>query len=237
MSSASSENDSGRSDNEQGGPGGRRLPPPIRTRGASQDQVLDLLTELEQLPGKATAWFGRRVLIGFDADRFETLVQKIRANLPQDVVEACQITRQRSSIIQKAQLQASMLEREAREEAEKTRRQAQQDADHILQAAQARRDEILQMAEREAQAVRDRAAADAARMVSESEVMRQARETAQTLVTTAESEAKAIRNGANQYAFAVLRDLSEVVDQMSQTIENGKRMLAERTGAPANEER
>ncbi len=96
--------------------------------------------------------------------------------------------------------------------------------------------EILQMAERDAQAVRDRAAADAARMVSESEVMRQAREAAQALVANAESEATAIRNGANQYAFAVLHDLSEVVGQMSQTIENGKRKLAERTGAPVNEE-
>ncbi len=87
------------------------------------------------------------------------------------------------------------------------------------------RDEFLAEAQREAQDIKSRAAATAARMVEEREIVRQADATAQQIITEAESNARQISHEAEDYIDQKLASFEVILDRTMQTIQKGRDRL------------
>ena len=73
------------------------------------------------------------------------------------------------------------------------------------------RNEYLASAKREAEELRKRGENEAARLVSETQVMSVARKKAMEMMTQADQKAKEVRNAANQYCEDVLRRAEEAL--------------------------
>ncbi|MFN8015527.1 MAG: hypothetical protein U0R17_02820 [Acidimicrobiia bacterium] len=88
------------------------------------------------------------------------------------------------------------------------------------------REEFLEDARRDAQDIRDRAAATAARMVEEREIVRQSEVTAQRIVTEAEANARQIQHEAEDYIDQKLASFEVILDRTMQTIQKGRDRLS-----------
>lgn len=88
------------------------------------------------------------------------------------------------------------------------------------------REEFLVEARRDADEIRERAAATAARMVEEREIVRQSEATAQHIVTEAESNARQIQHEAEDYIDQKLASFEVVLDRTMQTIQKGRDRLS-----------
>lgn len=75
------------------------------------------------------------------------------------------------------------------------------------------RNEYVAAAKREADEIRKRAEIEANQMVSEEQVMSQARRKANELLAQAEEKAKAVRRSANEYCEDVLRRTEEALSE------------------------
>lgn len=87
------------------------------------------------------------------------------------------------------------------------------------------REEFLEEARRDADEIRERAAATAARMVEEREIVRQSEATAQHIVTEAESNARQIQHEAEDYIDQKLASFEVILDRTLQTIQKGRDRL------------
>ncbi len=105
--------------------------------------------------------------------------------------------------------------------------------DEIKQAKriQEERDEIIAQAHGEVARIIAAGREDAARLVAEHEVRRQAEAEAESLLEDARRQALAIRRGADDYAAEVLAKLSEQVAAVQRTITNGIVALGQRREA------
>lgn len=88
------------------------------------------------------------------------------------------------------------------------------------------REEFLAEARRDAEDIRHRAAATAARMVEEREIVRQADATAQHIVTEAEANARQIQHEAEDYIDQKLASFEVILDRTLQTIQKGRDRLS-----------
>lgn len=88
------------------------------------------------------------------------------------------------------------------------------------------REEFLVEARRDADEIRERAAATASRMVEEREIVRQSEATAQHIVTEAESNARQIQHEAEDYIDQKLASFEVVLDRTMQTIQKGRDRLS-----------
>ena len=88
------------------------------------------------------------------------------------------------------------------------------------------REEFLTEAHRDADEIRERAAATAARMVEEREIVRQSEATAQHIVTEAESNARQIQHEAEDYIDQKLASFEVILDRTLQTIQKGRDRLS-----------
>lgn len=192
----------------------------MRAEFSSDDEygdIYSMLRKLEELPDRARALLGHRVLIGFDYETFQHLLLKIRANLPQDVKQARRIRRDESSIVAQARQTADQIIADAKEVARKELERAGEEASRLKARGEREAEDILRVARAEAE-----------RLVDESEVMRVAQEQARQLVESAAAEADDIRRGANEYAKDVLANLDGVLSQAIGVIRRGQEKLAER---------
>ena len=100
------------------------------------------------------------------------------------------------------------------------------------------RNEYVAAATREADEIRKRAEIEANQMVSEEQVMNQARRKANELLAQAEDKAKAVRRSANEYCEDVLRRteeaLSEAHNEMKQVRANFRSAVGAASTAPKN---
>ncbi|MFZ4515466.1 MAG: hypothetical protein ACOYN3_04070 [Acidimicrobiia bacterium] len=87
------------------------------------------------------------------------------------------------------------------------------------------RDEFLDEARRDAQDIRDQAAATAARMVEEREIVRQADATARQIVADAQGAARQIQHEAEDYIDQKLAAFEVVLDRTMQTVQKGRERL------------
>jgi len=87
------------------------------------------------------------------------------------------------------------------------------------------REEFLEEARRDAQDIRDQAAATAARMVEEREIVRQADATARQIVHEAEAAARQIQHEAEDYIDQKLAAFEVVLDRTMQTVQKGRERL------------
>lgn len=88
------------------------------------------------------------------------------------------------------------------------------------------REEFLAEANRDAEEIRDRAAATAARMVEEREIVRQSEATAQHIINEAESNARQIQHEAEDYIDQKLASFEVILDRTMQTIQKGRDRLS-----------
>ncbi|HOG48723.1 MAG TPA: ATPase, partial [Anaerolineae bacterium] len=98
------------------------------------------------------------------------------------------------------------------------------------------RDEIVAQAHAESARIISEGREDAARLVAEHELRRQAQEQAERTLEEARRQAQAIRQGADDYAAEVLAKLSEQVATLQRQITNGLVALGQRRGASTEPE-
>ena len=189
---------------------------------------IDTLKNLERLEALVEDCPKMLGLFRFDDEEFYTLVNKIRASLPEDLRRAGKITQQSDRIMEQAQAESEQVIEAARAEGAKlvqeSRAKAQSmiDQSEIVQISRAQAREIISQAENEAREVRGQAEAEA-----------------QAMRTQADAEAHAVRHGADEYARDVLVSLEQqVTDVLAQiegrvsgmlnTIQRGRQKLEQR---------
>lgn len=97
---------------------------------------------------------------------------------------------------------------------------------------QQEREKVIAEAQEEAARIISKAREDAARLVAEHELRRQAQEGAERILAEAERQARAIHQGADDYAIEVLTRLSEELASIQRTVANGIAALEQRRRSP-----
>jgi len=120
--------------------------PSFLSAGSSQEDILKLLDELEELAENAHSFFGKAW--GLDLEEFHMLANKIRASLPDEVRRASRVANDSDKIVSAAKEEAQMIVEQAREEAEKIREEARQMAAKLVETS-----EISQMAKSQSRAI------------------------------------------------------------------------------------
>ena len=171
------------------------------------DYYLGELDELSRGSGKV---LGMRNKVMVDADRIADLVSELRKTIPQDVLEADEVIKQRDSIINQAYLESKRLRDSAKQESSAITAAAR--SEHESMVAEA---EVLRDAQEQAEKINDEAHRKAG------EVLREARQEAVRIVGAAEATAKERREGADQYSREVLFSLEERLSQMLGQVRRG----------------
>ena len=167
-------------------------------------RVLELLEEFEdKLESSPTVPLTGKIL----ADRQELLsiIKDINMLLPDEYQQVRFIKSQKSQILEEANNIADELVNNARHEELR-----------IIETAKAQETEILISATNRAK-----------ELISESEIMRQARTKAQELVLDAENKAEGIRNGSYDYAEEVMKRVELNISKILHTIKENIEELEE----------
>jgi hypothetical protein len=98
------------------------------------------------------------------------------------------------------------------------------------------REEFLEEARRDADDIREQAAATAARMVEDREIVRQADATARQIIHDAEAAARQIQHEAEDYIDQKLAAFEVVLDRTMQTVQKGRERLQVVVQPPASAE-
>lgn len=171
------------------------------------DYYLGELDELSRGPGKV---LGMRNKVMVDADRIADIVSELRKTIPQDVLEADEVIKQRDSIINQAYLESKRLRDSAKQESSAITAAARTEHESMVSEA-----EVLRDAQEQAEKINDEAHRKAG------EVLREARQEAVRIVGAAEATAKERREGADQYSREVLFSLEERLSQMLGQVRRG----------------
>lgn len=122
------------------------------------EELIGLLDELEDVLTKSTRLpFVRRLMV--DEERATTLLDRLRAAVPEEVRRARQVLRERDQLLEQARRQAQRIAEQAQQEAS-----MRLDRDGLLDEAKTRTGQMVDVARREAAAVR-KGADDYARKV------------------------------------------------------------------------
>lgn len=89
----------------------------------------------------------------------------------------------------------------------------------------AERERVVQESEAEAERILAQAEEYVAKLVSESEIVRKAKEDAERILEAARAQAREIQMGADEYALSVLNSLEESLEQTLQIIRKGRAQL------------
>ncbi len=171
------------------------------------DYYLDELDELSRSSGKV---LGMKNKVMVDADRLAAISAELRKTVPQDVLEADEVIKQRDSIINQAYLESRRVRETAKQESSAITTAAR--SEHEAMVAET---EVLKDAEEKAEKIHDEAHRKA------SEVLREARQEAVRITGEAEAAAKDRREGADQYSREVLFSLEERLSQMLGQVRRG----------------
>ena len=113
-------------------------------------ESLDLIRRLEELVDRETKWHAFRRSWGVDEEKFFTLLNKLRASLPEDLKKASRIAREGDQILGEAHEQAARILAEAQEQAallvsnDEISKQAAKQAEEVLQRARDEAEETRQ---------------------------------------------------------------------------------------------
>ncbi len=183
--------------------------PQTGAQSAEDQEVNDMVYFLELLKHlRATVERGKRIpmsrLVMVDADTCMQIIDQLDQNLPDAIQYGMQMYSEKSRIMGEAESTAisrvTSAEMKAKMALENARREA---------------DQIVMDAEDEAQGIMDDATERAKMMVSESEIVRQARDEALSIRSEARVEAKELRLKANH---DVHRLMNEVENHLSETL-------------------
>jgi len=168
--------------------------------------VIEILDQLAALASTAprVPWSSRAVV---DADELAALVTELRERLPGDLAEAHQIILQRQAILLDAEIAARDLLTEAEAEADRLVRQHT-----VLREAEARAARLTDEASRRSE-----------------DQLAQAKATADSLITTAQTEADQQRQAADAYSLEVLRRLEGQLTGFLVSVRKGISALEEPT--------
>ncbi|UCH33360.1 MAG: ATPase [Armatimonadota bacterium] len=108
---------------------------------------LELIRQLEDLVDRETRWHVFRRVWGVDEEKFFTLLNKLRASLPEDLKKASRIAKESDRILAEAHEQAASILAEAQEQAallvsnDEISKQAVKQSEEIVQRAREEADE------------------------------------------------------------------------------------------------
>ncbi len=196
--------------------------------------ILKLLTELEDLVENTPKRMG--MMFRFNDEKFHYLIMKIRANLPEEMKRASKLARDTERIVEESRENADRILAEAREAALSQFEGSKAEAMRLHEAALAEIRRMKEEAERGARQIEAEAQkageaclaearAQAADLASEHEIAQQARLLADEIKADADAEARAIRQGADDYARDVLTNLEGVLGKAIVQIQHGRELL------------
>jgi DNA-directed RNA polymerase beta' subunit len=93
------------------------------------------------------------------------------------------------------------------------------------------KDRVLAQAREEADRILAQAHEEANRIISDQELVKATHARAESLMITAQDEAEEVRAGADDYALGVLEDLSNELERIRRTVNNGLESLQVRRAA------
>ncbi len=112
------------------------------------EEMITLLDELEEVLTKSTRLpFAHRLMV--DEERATTLLDRLRASVPEEVRRARQVLRERDQLLEQARRQAQRIAEQAQLEASE-----RLERDGLLDEAKQRTGQLIETARREATAVR-----------------------------------------------------------------------------------
>lgn len=132
--------------------------PSFFNNGNSQEDILKLLDDLEDLVDNSKPFIGRAW--GISLDEFNVLVNKIRASLPDEVRRAKSVAGDSDRIVMAAKEEAEMINEQAIEESNRIVEEARQmasrliDTSEINKLAKAQAQEIMASAEASSREIR-----------------------------------------------------------------------------------
>ena len=132
--------------------------PSFKTSKHSQDDILKLLDNLEELADDAYRFFGRAW--GLDLEEFYMLTNRVRASLPDEVRRASRVANDSDKIVSAAKEEAKMIQEQGVEEAGRVVEEARQMAARLVETsdinrlAKAQAQEIMANAESAARDIR-----------------------------------------------------------------------------------
>jgi hypothetical protein len=207
--------------------------------------IFRLLTELEDMVDNC-----RRVgpmMFGFSDDQFHMTLMKIRANLPEEMKRASKLARESERIVEESREQAGNLIEDARKAAmqeldtikadsARLRDSAQKEALRLREEGQKEAQRLVEAADREAQQRQEAAQTaceqllaethtKAEQLISDHDIVQQAQAVAYDTQLRAEEEARAIRDGADEYAHDLLSKLETVLGKSLYQVQCGRELL------------
>lgn len=208
------------------------------------------LTELENMVDNC-----RRIgpmLLSFPDDQFHMTLMKIRANLPEEMKRASKLARESERIVEESREQAGNLIEDARKaamqeldnikaESARQREAAQKETLRLREEGQKEAQRLVEAAEREAKQRQEEiqaaceqmlaeARAKAEQLVSDNDIVQQAQAVAYDTQNRAEEEARAIREGADEYAHDLLSKLETVLGKSLYQVQCGRELLEQGRG-------
>ncbi len=172
--------------------------------------VVELIEELEGVIGSATRvpGLGKRVIV--DSERLASIVQALQTSIPSDIQEAKEILRQKESLLNQTQLEATRIKESAAREVQLITNAAIQeqeskvDETEIVKEAQSKAQEVNQDALQESQ-----------------QIIQDAQRRAYRIMDEAEAAAATRREGSDQYARETLFDLEERLSKLTGQVRRG----------------
>ncbi|MDD9996049.1 MAG: hypothetical protein OXS35_09970 [Dehalococcoidia bacterium] len=169
-----------------------------------------ILGELDELCKSSSKVLGRRGKVTVDSERLAHMVAELRDSLPEHMLEAGEVIKQKDSIINQAYLESKRLRDSASQESKAITIAARSEHETMVSEH-----EIVTAAEDQAQKIHDEAHRKA------SEILREAGQEAVRLIGEADATAADRREGADQYSREVLFSIEERLSQMLGQVRRG----------------
>ena len=163
---------------------------------SQQDVIYGLMNELEDALDKGFSPFGYFSIV--KKDTVTNLLDRLYAELPEEVKEARALLRRKDE-----------LQYEAQQKAEKIIADAQAEANRLLSES-----DLLRAVQREAEKIKEQVIAEC------DDIKRKAYEEADSLRTQAVDEATRIKEGASVYAQQLFANLEQNLGQMQEIVKN-----------------
>jgi cell division septum initiation protein DivIVA len=174
-------------------------------------QTVDrILGEMDELCKSSSKVLGRRGKVMVDPEKLSHIVAELRASLPEHMLEAGEVIKQKDSIINQAYLESKRLRESASQESKAIAIAARSEHETMVSDS-----EIARAAEEQAQKIHDEAHRKAG------EILREAGQEAVRLIGEADATAAGRREGADQYSREVLFSIEERLSQMLGQVRRG----------------
>lgn len=161
--------------------------------------------------GKQRA-FGAGVVV--DRERMLQLLNHARSALPEEILAAASILAQRAQIMAAASDEADQIRGSAELELEQIQAAAVREAEHLRAVAMA-----------EADGIRDHAEQERLRQLDEHEIIHQAVERGDEIVSRAQHQAAAMRGEVDAYVDAKLAAIATTLSRALDAVEAGRRKV------------